>query len=74
MTQFIVEYRKDGKKVKYEQIRPERFLRSKREQTIYLDTKIPRKAFDEVSVRLWNPSDKHTMQYKNLKAFYFNAQ
>jgi hypothetical protein len=72
MAQFIVRFKKDDSEVKGKMIKLHRFLDNGDVKTLYIDTKLPKKDFNKVSIILWNAESGQELLMDDLKVETFN--
>lgn len=71
MTQLVVRYSHKGEKVKENLIRIYRLLDSGQTRQLYLDSKLPQKAFDSLQVFLWNGDSPKILLIDGLRVESF---
>lgn len=72
MTQLVVRYSNRGEKVKENLIRIYRLLDSGQTRQLYLDSKLPPKAFDSLQVFLWNGDSPKVLLIDGLRVESFS--
>ncbi len=72
MTQFIVKFTNKGREVKQNMIRVQRLMHESQTKNIYIDTRTPDEAFEEISVQFWNAEGSKIILIDNLKIEAFN--
>lgn len=71
MTQFVVRFKKEGRVVKERQIHIFRLLNMEDRKTLFIDIKVPKEAFDTVTVLLWGGESDHPIIMDDLQVFEF---
>jgi len=74
MAQLIVSFENGNKEVKTKMIRVHRFLNDGDTKTLYIDTKVPSEAFNQVKISLWNADSKQILLIDDLKASVFDGK
>ncbi|MCB9345687.1 MAG: hypothetical protein H6576_18515 [Lewinellaceae bacterium] len=72
MTQFVVRFKSGDKIVKERLIRLQRHVDGSELRTVYFDTKIPNKSFDQVEMFLWRPESEHDVIIESISAETFD--
>lgn len=71
MTQMIVRFSAGGEKIKDNMLRLQRCADSEITQTVFLDTRVPDRPFDKVTVFFWNGEGQKSIWLDDLKVEIF---
>ena len=71
MTQMIVRFSAGGEKIKDNMLRLQRCADSGITQTVFLDTRVPDRPFDKVTVFFWNGEGQKSIWLDDLKVEIF---
>ena len=71
MTQFVMRFSKDDKRIQTNQVRVQRILKDGDTKTILLDALIPDQEFNKVSIVFWNSEGEKKVIIDNLKVVSF---
>jgi len=72
MAQFSIKYFNNGKEIKAQVIRIDRFLHNIDTKTLRIDVKTPTQPFDSVGVLFFNGEKDKTLEVDNLKVWGFD--
>lgn len=71
MLQYVVGFIDNGKKIKNNMIRVNRFVNTGEATSVSFDVKLPNQTFDSVYILFWNPGSKATLKLDDIEIHSF---